>query len=324
MTFEQELMRTRSALFLDGWLRFNEETWGYKAERVMYALPGKDRPALEAVLYLDRRGHVRMPPCNAYLPLQFFPTPTEKNCQLYTQWMSVAKLLAEDIDKRGISSSIAFPPGFVDARAFQWLGYEVTFHYTFVTKLPLNEMHMDKRVMGHIEKAKKLGYYVERTNNCEEILFCLEKTSQFQKFDNICSQSVFKKLENSLHNEYLFAHVSYDQNDMPCSAQIKLMMPNGICIGWQAGTDRQHIKNGVNQLLYYSAIDDLIRSGGKYFDNCGANIESVASAKAAWGFELVPYMCISDHSLRGKAKNLIGRIHGARKTWHYMKRMLKR
>ena len=69
MTFEQELMRTRSAYFLDGWLKFNEEMWGYKAERVMYTLPGKDKPALEGVLYLTKNGKVRQPPLNAYLPL---------------------------------------------------------------------------------------------------------------------------------------------------------------------------------------------------------------------------------------------------------------
>ena len=71
MTFEQELMRARSAYFLDGWLKFNEEMWGYKAERVMYTLPGKERPALEGVLYLTKSGKVKQPPLNAYLPLQF-------------------------------------------------------------------------------------------------------------------------------------------------------------------------------------------------------------------------------------------------------------
>jgi hypothetical protein len=322
MKFTEELMKTRSALFLDGWLKFNEETWGVKSERVVYRLPGKELPALEAVLYLDKRGRVRMPPCNPYIPLQFSSTSTEKKCQLYTQLTSEMKLLAEDIKRRGVSGSLAFPPGFLDARAFQWLGFDTTFNYTFVTPLPLNETNMDKRVRGHIEKAKSASYSAEKTNNWNDVIYCLNVTSDAKRFDNILSISILSKLEELLPKDNLYAHIAYDQNGEPSSAQIKFVMQDGICIGWQAGTDRKHITSGVNQMLYNFAISDITKAGGRYFDNCGANIESVARAKSAWGFELVPYIMIPDHSLKGWAKNIVGRVHGARKTWHFIRRYL--
>jgi len=59
--FNLDLMKTRSALFLDGWLKFNEEKWGCKPERVLYQIPGKDLPKLEGVFYLNKKGHVVMP-----------------------------------------------------------------------------------------------------------------------------------------------------------------------------------------------------------------------------------------------------------------------
>lgn len=321
MKFFEELMRTRSALFLDGWLKFNEETWGFKSERVVYRLPGKELPSLEAVLYLDKRGRVRMPPCNPYLPLQFSSTSTEKNCQLYTQLTTVMKLLAEDIKRRGVSGSINFPPGFLDARAFQWLGYDVTFRYTFVTKLPINFDEMDKRIKGHIEKAKKLGYRAERTCDWDNVLYCLNKSATYQGFDNILSAPVLLNLDKALCGN-LIGHISYDKNNMPVSSQLRINIKNGVTIGWQAGTDRDHTVNGVNQFLYNFSLEDMVLSGGKYFDNCGANIESVARAKAAWGFDLVPYINIVDHSFVGKAKKVVGHVRGARKIWHFIRRNL--
>jgi hypothetical protein len=318
MKFTDELMRTRSALFLDGWLKFNEEIWGFKSERVVYRLPGKELPSLEAVLYLDKRGRVRMPPCNPYLPLQFSSTPTEKNCQLYTQLTSVMQLFAEDVKRRGVSGSLAFLPGFLDARAFQWLGFDTTFRYTFVTKLPINTNEVDKRIKGHIEKAKKLGYRAQRTRNWDDVLYCLDKSATYQKFDNILSSSILHNLDKALSGN-LIGHISYDKENIPVSSQLRININNGATIGWQAGTDRDHIVYGVNQFLYNFSLQDMALLGGKTFDNCGANIESVARAKAAWGFDLVPYITIVDHSFVEKAKKAVGRIKGARKFWHFIR-----
>ena len=93
----------------------------------------------------------------------------------------------------------------------------------------------------------------------------------------------------------------------------------GLCIDWLAGTDRDHVNYGVNQLLYANSLSDVAESGTKYFDNCGANIESVARAKSAWGFPLVPYIVTRDHSVKGFAKKWVGKINGARTAYHYMR-----
>ena len=88
----RDLMTKRSALFLDGWLKFNEEKWGYKPERVVFQIPGKELPRLEGVFYLNKRGQVVMPPRNPYLPLQFTRL-AEQPYRLYTQWLEVFELL---------------------------------------------------------------------------------------------------------------------------------------------------------------------------------------------------------------------------------------
>ena len=298
-----------------------EETWGFKSERVVYRLPGKELPSLEAVLYLDKRGRVRMPPSNPYLPLQFSSTSTEKNCQLYTQLTSVMKLLAEDIKGRGVLGSLAFPPGFFDARAFQWLGFDTIFHYTFVTQLPLNDSDLDTSIRTYFRKAQKEGCTVKRTHNWEEVIYCLNKTAQAKGFDYLFDADQLTRCLEILGDDILFAHIGYSDELLPISAQVKISIPNGICIDWLAGTDRSYINLGI-KYLYSQSLNEILIAGSKYFDYCGANIESVAAAKAAWAFPLVPCITIRDNSLKSKAKKAVGHVRGARKFWHFIRRNL--
>lgn len=321
MTFEQELMRARSAYFLDGWLKFNEEMWGYKAERVMYTLPGKERPALEGVLYLTKSGKVRMPPCNAYLPLQFYPTPTEKNCQLYTQWMSVAKLLAEDIKKRGIAGNISFPPGFTDGRWFQWLGFDVTFKYTFVTPLPYNQDAVGTEVRTHIRKSEKHDYIVECNPSMADVVFCLNQSATFKKFDKVSKK--FLDISKWYLGENLYTHLAKTPKGQPVAVQVNFGVANGICIGWMAGIDRHYISDGVNQFLISAALQDICSNDSSFFDFCGADIEYVARAKAAWGFPLVPQIMLMDKSIRNTLKKTIAQIQGARTLYHKMRALTR-
>ena len=71
----RDLMTKRSALFLDGWLKFNEEKWGYKPERVVFQILEKNCPGLKVFLPEQERGVV-MPP-ETLPPLQF--TPARRN-----------------------------------------------------------------------------------------------------------------------------------------------------------------------------------------------------------------------------------------------------
>lgn len=298
--FNLDLMKTRSALFLDGWLKFNEEKWGYKPERVLYQIPGKDLPKLEGVFYLNKKGHVVMPPRNPYLPLQFTPTPTDQPYRLYTQWLEVSELLADDLKKRGFRGTIAFPPGFFDARAFQWLGFDVGIRYTFVGSLPIDEALIDPSTKQKIKKAHRFGYSWLQSKDWEAINYCLKKTGEAKDFSHLVSSKELEYACNILGKESFRGYLCKSEKGEPVSGQIKLFLAEGVSIDWSAGTDRNHIKNGVNQLLYKDSFEDMAGNGGKIFDLCGANIESVANAKATWGFPLVPYITISNDTMPRK------------------------
>ena len=296
----KDLVTTRSALFLDGWLKFNEEKWGYKPERVLYQVAGKDLPKLEGVFYLNKKGHVVMPPRNPYLPLKFTPTPTNQPYRLYSQWLEVSKMLVEDLQKRDFRGSISFPPGFIDARSFQWFGMNVGIRYTFVALLPIHEGLLDASVRKNINKALRANYSTSHSEDWEAINYCLRKTEEVKDFSHLISSTELQNASKILGKVSLRGYLCTSYKGEPVSAQIKLFHAEGISIDWSAGTDRNHIKNGVNQLLYKSSFDDMAENGGKLFDLCGANIESVANAKATWGFPLVPYITLSNDTMPRK------------------------
>lgn len=298
--FYADMTTNRSALFVDGWLQFNEEKWGYKPERVLYQIPGKELPKLEGVFYLNKRGHVVVPPRNPYLPLQFTPTPTEQPYRLYTQWLVVSEMLAEDLQKRGFRGNISFPPGFIDGRAFQWLGVNVGIHYTFVAPLPINDKLLDASVRKNINKAVRGSYSVTLSEDWEAINYCLKKTEEVKNFSHLFSSRELEYACKILGKKSFRGYLCKSSKGEPVSGQIKLFLAEGVSIDWSAGTDRDHIKNGVNQLLYKSSFDDMAEDGGEIFDLCGANIESVANAKATWGFPLVPHIILTNDTIPRK------------------------
>jgi len=209
-------------------------------------------------------------------------------------------LLADDLKKRGFRGTIAFPPGFIDGRTFQWRGFNVGIRYSFLAFLPPCETYVDKRVSNRVRKAINLGYSASRSNNWEAIQSCLEKTEEFKEFSHLTSPEDFTCLYTLLGEDGFRGYLCIDKSGKPVSSRVWLISKEGLSIAWSAGTTREHIKNGVNQLLFQKCIDDIEESGCSFLDLCGANIKPVANAKAAWGFPLVPYITISNDTMPRK------------------------
>ncbi len=305
MRVDKEMFKSESVYFSDAWIAYTEQVTGLKAERVRYANPGKERPALEGVLYLNKKGRIELPFTCSYITLRFIPTETQKDCQIYQQWISVGQLFAKDIQERGWEGTLVMPPGFDDARVFQWLAIVTDIQYTFVTELPYKEERLDTSVRKNIRKAVKLGYTTERTKNMEQVFACLKKTAEYQKFNHPLTEEALTLCTSMIDDSNFFAYIGRSPEGTPVSAQVKLAMPGGVCIDWLAGTDREHINSGINQLLYSVSLADVADSNALYFDNCGANIEGVARAKSQWGFTLVPSVVIYRSPLMMHVKRTI-------------------
>lgn len=283
-------------LALEGWLRWNEDMWGIKAERVVYTKHGKEYPKLEGVLYTNKKGRVLMPPRNPYLPFQFSDS-TNKNDRLYVDYQDIMKLFVDDLLKRGLYGTIALPPGFIDARPFQWSNFIVAPKYTFIQDMN-TDYEYAKHIRKNINKALEKEYFVGSSSDWDAIVLCLRASEVRKGFSHSTSVKDLEKCADLLGDEVFRGYLVKDKEGKPVSGGLRLVLKGGITIDWSQGAIYEHLKNGVNQLIYDFVLKASKEAGAIGFDWVGANIPPVALAKSAWGVPLVPYLTIRQRDLR--------------------------
>mgnify|MGYP000943308148 CR=1 FL=1 len=283
-------------LALDGWLKWNEEKWNIKAERVVYTKNGKEYPKLEGVLYTNKKGQVLMPPRNPYLPFQFSDS-TNKNDRLYVDYQDIMKLFIDDLLRRGLYGVLAFPPGFIDARPFQWSNFIVEPRYTFIQDMNTTYEYA-KHIKKNINKALEKEYSVEISSDWNAIADCLRGSEVRKGFSHDTPVEDLKKCSYLLGSDVFRGYLVKDKEGKPVSGGLRLVLKGGITIDWSQGAFYEHLKNGVNQLIYDFVLKDSKEAGARGFDWVGANIPPVALAKSAWGVPLVPYLTIRRKDLR--------------------------
>lgn len=288
----------------DRWVRWNESQWGLRAHPVAYPIKGSSTRGLKGWLYLDGDGRVRMPPCNPYLPLHFSGTDTNRNSRRYRQWMTVAKMLADDLLSRGMRGAILLPPGFLDARALKWSGFSIGVRYTTIISLPLDVAAIDKTIMNDVRKSRAMGYSVREETDWHAIHHCLRQSELRKGFSLKVDRTGLQKCQDLVGERLVRAFVARDRQASPVCAIVTLFAPGAIALGWASGTHTDHLRHGVMQLTRLTAIEILQRDGASGFDLCGSNIEAVAAAKANWGGPLIPYITAEQPGARAVARSV--------------------
>ena len=292
-----------SPLFLDGVLEFNQLKWGMKPLHLRLAEDGSALPAVDAVYYLDRRGRVCKPGTSTYLPVAFYPTPTQSRARLDRQWIATGSLLAADMSRRGVVGSLALPPEIVDVRPWQRVGFHVDVRYTFYADLPYDDRILDNAVRRQITKAAKAGFRCERVASMSDVVHCVADTQHRQGFSYGMSNEDLTLIQMLAGADHVRAYVCYAPDGAPVSARVALHQPGSRAIDWLAGTTSEYLNSGATQLLLRSMLDDLYASGAIAIDFEGANLRSVASAKAQWGATLVPFYVVSTPHLKAVARH---------------------
>jgi len=284
-------------LMLDGWLKFNEYKWGLKPKTIKSSL-SDNGPAVETVIYLDKRGKIKMPPLNPYLPVIFYPTPTNVPYKIRYQWLTVSNLIIEEFNKFGFERTIILPPEVTDVRAWQWKGFLTEPKYTFYINLPFNSGEVDYSVRKNLNKAESNNFSVKRSYDFEGIIECLSDTEDRQSFDYRLTKNDLELALKLLGEENFRCYVVFAPDGEPASARIVLKGNNGLAIDWVAGTKRKFLKYGVNDYIVYFTLNDLNNVGVTVFDYCGANLPTVQNAKSRWGGELKVYYVVRPLNIR--------------------------
>lgn len=295
-------MLITSPLFLDGWLEFNRRKWNLKPKIMEFREDNKELPLLKVTLYCDSKGRVRMPPRSPYLPVDFQPTPTELMGRLGRQWLALGNIMAGELHRSGVKGTIAFSPNITDMRPFQWQGFHVQVRYTFYLDIPVDENQIDYAVRKQIKKAAKNGFTCSDGVSPEAIIECLKETEDRQGFSHGLSAADIRMAKELLGEEHFRCYGCFAPSGEIASARIILHSPESRAVDWVAGTKREFLNSGATQAVIAFALENLSSNGAAGFDYAGANIPSVAAAKATWGGHLVPFYVLSSPSVRGMVK----------------------
>ena len=293
-----------------GWLAFNRETWGVTPKVVRLTGDGAPLPAINAVYYLDRKGRIVIPRLNPYLPVSFTSTPTQGRARLDRQWLEASGWLAAEMRTQGLRGAIALPPEVADIRPWQWAGFRANVRYTFVIDLHTLAEHQDSMVRNRIATARRRGYRSEPTDRLGDVWACLLATQERQGFGHGLSLRDLERAREYLGPERFRCYLCRAADGEPASAFIALYEPGGEAIGWVAGTRLGDLAAGAAQLTMHDALVDLAAAGARKLDWAGANLATIAAAKASWGPRLVPYFLVEAPTTRGIAKYL-------RDAWRY-------
>lgn len=286
-----------SPLTLDGWLAFNERKWGVRAERVRYP---NERGALNAVLYLDRRGRVLLPRLNPYLPAEYEARRTAPYREVRA-WNRAADAFAKDLRHRGLAGTIAFPPAIRDLRAFTWHGLRIGVRYTLIQDLPSSETSADPDTRRRARRAAEAGYRCELTDSFSDVLRCITDTEERQRFRYGLTIDDLRTLQASLGDGFR-AYICRDAAGRPAASRLVLHRPGGEAIDWVNGTQRAQMTSGASQLLISFTLNDLVKAGARAFDWEGANIPSIAAAKERWGGRVETWFTVEPFALRSLAR----------------------
>ena len=298
-----------SPLALPGLLEFNHRKWGLQPLKVRYTEKGKAFPALEAVLYIDKGGRVRLPPRTPYLPMVFLPTPTKSISRLSRQWLSVSNLMVNEFRRRGLRGLVALSPEVSDVRPWRWQHFTVGVRYTYYLDFPYQIEQADSDVRRKVIRARENGFYCRRVSALDDVYQCLKDTEERKAFRYGLTVNDLALARELLGEDCFRTYVCYGPRGEPASTEVVLYRPGGRAGGWVAGVKTNYLTSGASQLANAFSLQDLESAGASGCDLFGANIPSVANFKATWGARLVPYYTVEAPNLRARAKYLSTRLH---------------
>ncbi|MBP2001958.1 hypothetical protein J2Z69_003014 [Paenibacillus shirakamiensis] len=276
---------------LERWAAFNREKWGCSTTIHRFQQEGSDSYC-ESLFFLNKKGKLYLPPLNSYHPTLFHPTNTAKSYKISTQWHEAAELLMRKIGSTAGTAGFCLPPEFSDIRPFLWEGYQIGVKYTYYLDFPYAPETISGDIRSRIRRAESEGYTTRRTTHMGDVYPCLLGTEARQGFTHQLLLQDLERAQEMLGAEAFRCYVCYSPHGQPVSTNIVLLLDSDRAQSWVAGSLPEHLSKGVVQQLQHVLLQDISSLAIKGIDLAGANIRSVAKAKAAWGAYLIPYFVI--------------------------------
>lgn len=294
----------------DEYAAFVRAAFHFQSRRINTAPTPGALPNVEAMLYLDAKGRVALPPATPFIPVGFTVTPTNKRARLDRMWIDCCGLLADEFLKHGLHGQISLPPEITDIRPFMWKGFLPGLRYTFMVDFPFDATQLDPAVRKQVAKTMAAGYVCRRAGKAdvEAIMGCIRQTEQRQGFSYNVSESVLEKGLEIVGEDRFRMYVAMAPGGGVASCRVVLHAAGGTAIDWIAATATEHLKSGATQAAIQFALQDLEGNGAKNFDFAGAGLPTVSAAKACWGGRLTAYPTIQQQTFKNLAVQMYMRL----------------
>jgi hypothetical protein len=292
-----------SPLELPEWVEFTTWRTGLTAERK--TIIGRKGTEARAVFYLDRRGRIKLPSLNPYLPVVFL-SGRDRPSGRTTEWLELAGAIVEEMKRRGTANRINLPPSVQDVRPWSWRGFLVGVGYTYCVAFPFQDEGVERSHRRNIDKAAKLGLSVTRVRDVGPVLACLAETEVRKHFSHRIGQRELRQASAVLGEDHLRMYACFDAHAEPVSAAVVIHARGGWAIAWLAGAKTGRLAEGGNHLLWRYVLADLEEADAVGIDFCGADIQSIATFKSRWGASLAPAFNVRTYSPRTAARFVAG------------------
>lgn len=210
----------------------------------------------------------------------------------------ILEALIEFLERDHQIIDLVLPPEITDIRAFSWHRYNQKVKYTFQSKLDDQERiygSFDPDIRRQIKRAEDQHIRVDHGSDEEFIqrFYRLQALSlDRQEWEFHFNLPDFLSLVSELRKNGVNIRI-YTANIFDRSvAASALLIYKDTAYYWLAGGESEYFKSGVNQLIIWSIIKDVMGLSIVYFDLVGANLQGVADYKATYGFDLVPYFAV--------------------------------
>lgn len=294
---------------LPGWVEFNAWRTGLTPYQFASSGPGAQ---VRAILYLDRRGRVRLPDLATYLPVSF-ETQRQRPSSRTADWLEASAPLVEQMKQRAVPQLVYLPPSIDDVRPWQWRGFLVSVDYTYQIDFPFDPTLMVPSHRNSVEKAARLGMSVRRVDDVDPVVECLVESASRVGYPLVIRHDELRGALRLLGSDSLRMYTCFDKEGRPASSCVVVHAPGNLALAWLAGTRSASLGDGANHLLWRVAFDDLESAGASGVDWGGPNSRTLAEFKARWGSRLVPIYSIRTYSTRAGARFLADWIDFRRK-----------
>lgn len=269
---------------------------GYNGDRPVGMLP---------VFVRERVGRlVVSPPPGMGIPRLgplVMPASPKRRKQERVTWEFTASVLdAIDATRPGTLVRIVGPPGFTDPRPFSWRGMGVETQFTYMLETDGRSQDdlatsFSKSLRREIRDAQELDVEVS-VEGMDAARTIYERTR-----DRYDEQDRSFTIEWDYVRDLLTALGETDRRrvyvvrtkDGEFVTGVTVLYSNDAAYFWQGGTRAVHDGVGVNGLLHWAVIEDLIedppRETVTRYDLVGANTERLSRYKSKFGADLQPY-----------------------------------